>query len=283
MNWQEQAAAALGSRVVDVAPLSGGCIGQVYCLWLADGRRVVAKVDDGPKPKLAREGFMLRYLAEQSALPVPAVLHQAGGLLLMAYLPGQSHFSAGAQTHAAELLADLHAISAPAYGLAQDTLIGGLHQPNDWHDSWIAFFRERRLLYMADEAHRVGRLPGSLFERVVRFAGQLERWLMEPERPSLIHGDIWTTNVLAVGDQISGFLDPAIYYGHPEIELAFVTLFGTFERPFFHRYQAIRPIAPGFFEQRRDIYNLYPLLVHVRLFGGSYIHSVDQTLQQFRF
>ncbi len=211
MNWQEQAAAALGSRVVDVAPLSGGCIGQVYCLWLADGRRVVAKVDDGPKPKLAREGFMLRYLAEQSALPVPAVLHQAGGLLLMAYL------------------------------------------------------------------------PGSLFERVVRFAGQLERWLMEPERPSLIHGDIWTTNVLAVGDQISGFLDPAIYYGHPEIELAFVTLFGTFERPFFHRYQAIRPIAPGFFEQRRDIYNLYPLLVHVRLFGGSYIHSVDQTLQQFRF
>lgn len=283
MTWQDQAAAVLGSTVMDIVPLSGGCIGQVYRLRLADGRRVVAKVDDAPNSQLGREGYMLRYLAEQSALPVPAVLHQKDGLLLMDYLPGQSRFSAAAQAHAAELLAALHAITAPAHGLAEDTLIGGLHQPNPWHDSWIAFFREQRLLYMGNEARRVGRLPEPIFDRLTRFAGRLERWLAEPERPSLLHGDVWTTNVLAVGDRITGFLDPAVYYGHPEIELAFVTLFGTFERPFFTRYQEIRPIAPGFFEERRDIYNLYPLLVHVRLFGGSYVHSVDQTLRQFGF
>lgn len=283
MNWQERVAAALGSRVLETATLSGGCIGQVYRLRLADGRRVVAKVDGSPNPQLLLEGYMLRYLAEQSHLPVPAVLHEAAGLLLLTDVPGQSHFSAGAEVHAAELLADLHANSAPAYGLAQDTLIGGLHQPNPWSDSWIAFFRDQRLLYMAGEAQRVGRLSDSLFERLTRFATQVERWLWEPERPSLLHGDIWTSNVLAVGDRITGFLDPAIYYGHPEVELAFITLFGTFAQPFFRRYQELRPIAPGFFEERRDIYNLYPLLVHTRLFGGSYAHAVDQTLRQFRF
>lgn len=283
MNWQAGAGAALGSRVVDVAPLSGGCIGQVYRLRLADGRSVVAKVDESPDSQLGREGYMLRYLAEQSALPVPAVLHQEDGLLLMAYLPGESRFSAAAQARAAELLAALHAIGGPAYGLAEDTLIGGLHQPNAWRDSWIDFFREQRLLYMGRQAVGAGRLPPALFNRLTSFAGRLERWLVEPERPSLLHGDVWTTNVLAVGDQISGFLDPAIYYGHPEIELAFVTLFDTFSRPFFQRYQELHPIADGFFSTRRDIYNLYPLLVHVRLFGGSYIHSVDQTLRQFGY
>jgi fructosamine-3-kinase len=283
MRWEDRAAIALGSRVADVAPLSGGCVGQVYRLRLADGRRLVAKVDNAPNSQLWREGYMLRYLAEHSALPVPAVWHVEDGLLLMAYLPGQSHFSPQAQAHAAELLAALHDQTAPAYGLAEDTLIGGLHQPNGWRDSWIAFFREQRLLYMGGEGVRSGRLPSSLFDRLTRFCGSLERWLREPERPSLLHGDVWTTNVLAVGDAISGFIDPAVYYGHPEVELAFVTLFGTFERPFFTRYQQIRPISPGFFEERRDIYNLYPLLVHVRLFGGSYTHSVDRTLRKFGF
>ena len=84
--------------------------------------------------------------------------------------------------------------------------------------------------------------------------------------------------MLAERDHITGFLDPAIYYGHPEIELAFITLFNTFGEAFFHRYHALRPIAPGFFEQRRDLYNLYPLLVHVRLFGGGYVPPIERTL-----
>jgi len=282
MNRQ-QIEAALGVAVVDVAPLSGGCIGQVYRLRLADGEQVVAKIDDQPHSQLAREGEMLRYLAAHSRLPVPAVLHEENGLLLMEFLPGESRFSARAQEHAAELLAALHQVTAPAYGLEVATLIGGLHQPNSWRDSWLAFFREQRLLYMGQEGVRSGRLPTAVFRRLAALCERLDRWLEEPERPSLIHGDVWTTNVLAVGDHITGFVDPAIYYADPEIELAFTTLFGTFSRPFFARYEEIRPLAPGFFTERRDLYNLYPLLVHVRLFGGSYVNSVDQTLRQFGF
>lgn len=278
-DWVVAAESALGTAVSDVAPLSGGCIGQVYRLTLADGRRIVGKVAGDGAAQLPIEAYMLGYLREQSALPVPDVLHSSPTLLLISYLDGDSRFSPTAQASAAEHLAALHDHTAPAFGLERDTLIGGLHQPNPWTNSWIAFFAQHRLAYMATEGVRAGRLPQSVQQRVLTLAEHLDEWLEEPPAPSLIHGDVWTTNVLASGDRITGFLDPAIYYAHPEVELAFTTLFGTFGEPFFERYRALRSIRPGFFEVRRDIYNLYPLLVHVRLFGGSYVASVDRILR----
>lgn len=86
--------------------------------------------------------------------------------------------------------------------------------------------------------------------------------------------------MLASGNRITGFLDPALYYGHPEIELAFTTLFNTFGEAFFNRYQELTPIPPGFFELRRDLYNLYPLLAHVNIFGGGYIAPIEETLKR---
>lgn len=283
MDIRTTIASALDTDLTDIAPLSGGCIGQVYRVQTADGRTLVAKLDASSRPRLDIEGAMLRYLAEQSALPVPAVVHTTPDLLIMTYVPGRSQFGPAEQVHAAELLAALHAISAPTYGFERDTLIGGLHQPNQPTASWLDFFREQRLLFMARDGVKNGRLPGSMLARLERFCGQLDRWLAEPERPALIHGDVWTTNVLAHNGRITAFIDPAIYYADPEIELAFTTLFGTFGEPFFQRYGELRPLQPGFFAERRDIYNLYPLLVHVRLFGGSYVQSVDSTLRRFGF
>ncbi|MDT8307557.1 MAG: fructosamine kinase family protein [Anaerolineae bacterium] len=273
----------LGAGVRHLDSLHGGCIGQVYLAYLDDDRRVVVKAADEESARLDLEAYMLRYLAAHSQLPVPAVLHDQPHLLILSHLPGDSRFGVSAQEHAAELLAALHAVTAPQFGLERDTLIGGLHQPNPWTDSWLDFFAEHRLRYMAHEAERAGRLPAGLRHRVESLASHLHRWLHEPEQPSLIHGDVWTTNVLAQGGRITGFLDPAIYYADPEIELAFTTLFGTFAKPFFRRYQEIRPLPPGFFEERRDLYNLYPLLVHVRLFGGTYVDSVERTLARFGF
>ena len=283
MNYIEEIELAIGHTVVDFSPLSGGCIGQVYQVNLKDGSRLVAKVDARENPQLDIEGYMLRYLAEQSELPVPDVWLSTPHLLLMSFVPGSSHFSDRTQLHAAELLAELHQIDGPAFGLERNTLIGGLHQPNPWTDSWVTFFREQRLLSMGRECVLAGRLSNEFFIRIEKFSNRLEQWLLEPEYPSLIHGDVWTTNVLAVGDKITGFIDPAVYFASPEIELAFTTLFGTFGDAFFARYQEINPIQPGFFEVRRDIYNLYSLLVHVRLFGGSYLQSVDGTLRRFGF
>ncbi|MBI5668631.1 MAG: fructosamine kinase family protein [Chloroflexi bacterium] len=278
-----QIESVLGQRPVGARVLTGGCIGEVYRVDLPDGRRIVAKVGDGQGASLDIEGYMLRYLAEHSRLPVPAVLHSSPALLLLTFLPGDSFLSDAAQAHAAELLADLHSVRGAAFGLERDTLIGSLRQPNPLTASWLAFFRDHRLWYMAGEAAHAGQLPGSYLPRLEKLGEQLDRWLTEPEHPSLIHGDMWTTNILAIGDRISGFLDPAIYYAHPEIELAFSTLFNTFDAAFFRRYHELRPIASGFFEERRDLYNLYPLLVHVRLFGGGYVGAVDRILRRFGF
>ncbi len=274
--------ASLGERLKSARPMGGGCIGEVYRVDLDSGTPLVAKVDREGASHLEREAYMLRYLRERSDLPVPEVYYGSKRLLLMEFVEGSSRFSEGAEHHAAELLAALHGITADySYGHERDTLIGSLNQPNPQTGSWSEFFRDQRLLYLANVAHDAGRLPPEDLKRIVRLAGKLDDYLEEPEQPSLIHGDVWSANVLAKGDRISAFLDPAIYHADAEIELAFISLFNSFGEPFHERYAEIRPIKPGFFEVRRDLYNLYPLLVHVYFFGGGYLASVRSTLRRF--
>jgi fructosamine-3-kinase len=273
----------MNAEIMNTTALHGGCIDPVFKVRLNDDRMVVVKMQHSPSQPTANlelEGWMLRYLARHSCLPVPDVFHAEPDLLIITFLPGESRFTPASQTHAAELIADLHNVSQSFYGLERDTCIGGLPQSNAQKTSWLEFFATERILYMAHQAYQEQQLPLPLLHRLERFCGQLPNWLVEPERSSLLHGDAWTTNILAQHNRITGFLDPAIYYGHAEIELAFTTLFGTFGEPFFKRYQEIRPIEDGFFDLRRDLYNLYPLLVHVRLFGHSYLRNIDTILKR---
>jgi fructosamine-3-kinase len=267
----------------NIRRMSGGDVSEVFRVTLVDGTELVAKVEREQPEKLELEANMLKYLAEKTSLPVPDVLHCENGVLFLQFILGESSFAAEAQEHAAELLGALHNIKGPAFGFEVDTLIGCLDQPNQWDRSWLNFFREQRLLYMAQEALSAGRLPLEIFRSIDRFSADIEEWLDEPDQSGLIHGDAWTGNILSHEGRITGFLDPAIYFADPEIELAFTTLFNTFGQSFFGPYNEIRPVKPGFFEERRDIYNLYPLLVHVRLFGGSYIDSVKNILRRFGY
>lgn len=271
----------LGARMLSASPLRGGMIGEVYRAELEDGTPLVAKLDREGKSHLDREAYMLRYLHENSDLPVPEVFHGSETLLLMEFVEGESRFSAGAERHAAELLASLHSVTTETYGHERDTLIGSLEQPNPPTGSWLDFFREQRLLYMSEVAHRSGRLSTGDRERIDDLAGRLEEYIEQPNPPSLVHGDAWSGNVLAKGDRITAFLDPAIYFADHEMELAFISLFDSFGGPFFERYEEVRGIRPGFFEARRDLYNLYPLLVHVYFFGGGYVGMVRRTLERF--
>ncbi len=272
-------AAALGDRPLRASPLSGGCIAEIYRVDLAGGGRVVVKLSD--KGGLDVEAFMLRYLAANSELPVPGVIHAGDRLLVMDYVETGGGLDARAQAHAAELLAALHRITADGFGFERDTLIGPLVQPNPWREDWLDFFGEQRLLHFGRLAHGGGNLPASTLRGLEALVPRLQDIVGPPGPPSLIHGDMWGGNVLVRDGRIAAFVDPAIHFADAEAELAFATLFNTFGDAFFRRYGEIRPLRPGFFEVRRDLYNLYPLLVHTALFGGHYAASVRRIVSRF--
>jgi fructosamine-3-kinase len=274
-DFHTRVAAATGRRVVEARALGGGCIAPVYRARLDDGRELAVKLGPG----LDLEARMLRDLARHA--PAPEVIHVDAHMLLMTYIPTRGGIDAAAEEDLARVVAALHAVPGQRYGFAYDTVIGGLPQSNSESDDWRAFFRDRRLLAMARQALDAGRLPTQLMARVERLAGRLERWIDAPAPPAQIHGDLWGGNILAHDGRIAGLIDPALYHADPEIELAFMTLFHTVGERFFAAYGGRHQLRPGFFEARRDLYNLYPLLVHARLFGGGYIGDVARTLDRF--
>lgn len=269
---------ALGVPIASIRRLSGGGVSEVVLIELSDRTRIVAKVGDPAGPALTAEAHTLRWLQDHTDLPVPRVLRCEPGVLVLEHIDGESRFDDEAQRDAARLLAGLHGVTAGHFGFDFPTPLGGLIQPNPATRTWRGFFRDHRLMWIAEDAAAAGRIAPDTLARLRRLAPRLEEIIDEPERPALLHGDVWTGNVLAAGGRIRAFLDPAAYFGHPEAELAFITLFSTFGRPFFERYHALRPIRAGFFERRRDVYNLVPLLVHARLFGGGYESRVRNTV-----
>jgi fructosamine-3-kinase len=273
---------ALGLRIVETSPLGVGFGLTGLEARTADGTHLAVKArktGGTERAGLDLEAYMLNELVRQSELPVPHVHYADADLLVMDFIENDSgRISASVERHAAELIAKLHATPRERFGYARDTLIGPLHQPNPKSSRWVPFFRDHRLLFMAEKARAEGSLPSPLYARIERLAERIEDYLIEPAFPSLLHGDLWTGNVLVRGCRIAAFVDPAIYCGHPEVELAFTTMFGTFGQAFFEAYEALAPLEPGFHELRSSLYNLYPTLVHVRLFGSGYLARVDQTL-----
>lgn len=266
-------------------PIGGGAAGSVRRVRLPGGGTVVVK--HAPRG-MDVEAAMLRALRERSSLPVPGVLHAEPGMLVMEDVPGRAG-AGGADAHAAEMLASLHAVSSPdgRYGFDRDGLIGPLAQPNAWADDWAEFFRDRRLLAFTHAAAGEGAVPRPLAERLERLAGRLGEIIPACPGASLIHGDVWSGNVLTLNGRVTGFIDPAPYYAHAEVELSFIALFSTFGDAFFARYWALRgvgePERAAWRRVRGGVYNLYPLLVHARLFGGHYVAEIDAALRGLGF
>jgi fructosamine-3-kinase len=247
--------------LVSTTPLQGGDIGEVVRAELADGRRVVIKTttyDAG----LEAEG--LRALAQAGA-PVPEVLAVEPRRLVMTHVGGPADWAGlGAA------VARMHAQLSDRFGWERDNVIGPLPQRNTPSSHWPTFYLERRLAPYLDD------LPTATARRLERaMGGPLAEILDHDAAPSLVHGDLWTGNIV----EGRWLIDPAVHHGDREVDLAMLALFGDVPAAFHRSYAEVWPLDPGW-EQRRPALQLAPLLVHVRLFGGGYVAGVERRLEE---
>ena len=276
----DRVAALTGAAVAASTSLTGGDIGLVTRVELADGRIVVAKTArSGGRDTAEAEAAMLVHMHD-CGVRVPAVLAAEPGLLIMEAVPDRGSVRR-AEDDLARVVAQMHGVRRGAYGFDHDTVFAGDHQDNRAAGDWPSFFADRRLKPMARLAHGAGRLDRALVERVDRLADGLGALLPADPPAALLHGDLWQGNILCDGDRISALIDPALYYGHAEVDLAMLTLFGGVGARFFAAYGDQAPFDATGFAERRDLYNLYPLLFHVKAFGGAYLGQVEDILRRF--
>ncbi|MCX7860732.1 MAG: fructosamine kinase family protein [Chloroflexus sp.] len=275
------------SRPIEQVELLGGSFGARLARVTVGGQRFALKwAASGPAAAMvAAEAHGLRALAATNTIRIPTVVFacEANGnqpaIVLSEWIENDGHPPDPARL--GEQLAALHRCTGTAYGLDRDNFIGGTPQCNGWLDDWIAFFRDRRLLPQIELAGQNGLLPPRRRQALERVVSRLADWLSGvPHVPSLIHGDLWSGNVIAGPGGTPALIDPAISYSDREAELAFTELFGGFSPRFYAAYQAVWPLDPGY-RDRRDLYNLYHLLNHLNLFGEGYGAQVDAVARRY--
>lgn len=262
---------AFASRVADLTGiaadrlvrLAGGDLSEVLLVQRADGSSSIAKGG----PAVATEAAMLRAIAA-AGIPAPMVEGEYDGVLLLQHLANDGIFSANAWRDIGACLGRLHAVTGESYGWPVDYQLGTVELDNRPNDDWPGFWGEQRLIAAASVLDRPWR------DRIDRLAARLGTLLPASPRPALLHGDLWGGNILVNEGQLAGLIDPACYHGDVEVDLAMLTLFGAPPAAFWDVYGALEP---GW-QERRVIYQLFPILVHLRLFAASYAGSAERIL-----
>ncbi len=283
-------------HIVGRRPVSGGDINEAYALTLDDGTTLFMKSNvPGALANFIAEANGLEAIRATGAIGVPKVLavgRDAAGVasddrsvseaeksfLLLEFLTGGKRIRNFWEVFARELAAMHRSDVGDRYGFWEDNWIGDRKQENTLSDSWITFFRDSRLKPQFEAAGRY--FSSSDRMRIDRLMSHLDRYLTEPEKPSLVHGDLWAGNMITGNDGKGWLIDPAVYYGHPEVDIAMTQLFGGFSFQFYEAYREAGALDLGYHD-RRDLYNLYHLLNHLNIFGSGYLSSVRQVLKRY--
>jgi len=278
----------LGSRVESARSVGGGCINNGARLDTDAGISVFLKWNPGaPDGMFAAEAEGLAALGAAQALRVPRPIAWAEEgstpwLLLEYIAPGST--GPRSQEALGRGLARLHlSLDTPGFGWERDNWIGSLDQANEPTDSWPDFWRDRRMGPQLDMARGRGRARDRAFDDLMAVIPQA---LEDIETPELLHGDLWGGNWFVDEDGAPVIIDPAVYRGHGEVDLAMSELFGGFGPHFYDAYSESHGITDAYDAYRRDLYQLYYLLVHVNLFGGAYesgsLRAAERVLSELR-
>ncbi|MCF8246645.1 MAG: fructosamine kinase family protein [Saprospiraceae bacterium] len=283
VSIQQKCEEIIGAEILGVQTVSGGDINQAMKLETREGLfflKINTDPFSGAMFEAEAEGLAL--LAATKCIQTPEVqgfgMTVEGGFLLLEHF-NISYRPTGFWEKFGAALAELHRNSAINFGLGNDNFIGSLPQSNCLHDTWSDFFKNERLQPQLEIAKQKNKLQPTDIQGFEKFCKRLPD-ICPVEPPALIHGDLWSGNFLCSADGQPVLVDPSVSYSHREMDLAMTRLFGGFDQPFYRSYEEAWPLASGF-EQRLPIYQLYYLLVHVNLFGGSYVGSVRSILKQF--
>ena len=261
--------------------IGGGCIHQAG-VFNFEGGNYFIKWNNYSSKMFEVEAKGLNLLRKTGSVSIPKVIGRGNvgemDYLCLEYIESEPQCDTFWEDFGTSL-AQLHRNTAPEFGLDYDNFIGSLPQTNELHDNWTDFFTQERLVPQIKLAHDKGLIDSSLNTKFERLYSKLHG-LIPNESPALLHGDLWSGNFLVGGNGQAVIFDPAVYYGHREAELAFTRMFGGFDTVFYESYNEALPLE-GDFEERVDIFNLYPLLVHVNLFGPSYLSGINHTLSRF--
>lgn len=271
--------AVLGSAIARRRRLAGGDINEAFAAELTDGREVFVKTNRRDTPGMfPAEARGLRWLADARAVRVPEVLAADDAFLVLELVkPGRP--AASFDEDFGRSLAALHRTGAPEFGLDHDNFIGRLPQSNQPSPSWTEFYRSQRLEPQLKQAVDQGLVPPAFKRGFGRLFARLEELVGREEPPARLHGDLWGGNLMCDEHGAPCLVDPAVYGGHREVDLAMMQLFGGFGPRVFAAYEEAFPLAPGH-RERVPLYQLYPLLVHVNLFGGAYVSRVAAELER---
>ncbi|MFQ5450499.1 MAG: fructosamine kinase family protein [Nitrospinaceae bacterium] len=273
-------------QIRSTASAGGGSINQTQSLTLSNGEKVFLKYNPHP-PKdffaVEAKGLNLLRAAENGPrIPKPLGLEPGSRprFFILEYLeesiPGREF-----AIRFARALAAMHRVSRNCHGLDHDNYIGSTVQKNSPEKDALVFFRDRRIGFQQELARKSGKLPSTLDQRLDGLRNRLEDWLdVSGEKPALLHGDLWSGNYFAGPGQTPSIFDPAVYFGLRESDLAMTELFGRLPQAFYSAYHEAFPLNPGYAD-RKDLYNLYHLLNHLNLFGGSYLSSVESIVRHF--
>lgn len=274
---------SLPAKATILGRVGGGSINQAFKVLLADGTEAFVKTRaDAASGEYRREAAGLSWLEDADALGVPTVIEVSESYLALGWIePG--HLSSTGEERLGRGLARLHDAGADHFGdpgLGHSSRIGSLQLPNEPCEDWPSFYRQRRLEPLVKVALERRAISHACAQGVEKICERITELSGPSEPPARLHGDLWGGNVLADSTGQPWLIDPSVYGGHREVDLAMLRLFGSPSERVFDAYQEVHPLAEGW-QERVELWQLMPLLVHAALFGGSYGEAAERTASRY--